>query len=526
MSSKREKNMDELLKAYAKKRRADAAPPLEVPPGTRQALQSEIARVFDKPERSPSRFNLWASFWRRFALAGTAVAMLIAAGSLWLRKDESHKLELAKNASRDALSTAKPDAAPRMQQATESIAPVLADDSSLVVKKTEVAARPQEPTPVKRPTTAPSEGLGRDLEVAKADAVTSALSASRPVQQGNALSASAPASVERASTQADSKSPPSSGPPVASDKPAQPGKTEISLASTTVSNPEAGKEKLRSETAVMLARDENAKSGPAAMPQLPTADSNRFSTQSVSNSAANFAMDGQGNGSRLYFSQAESRSRYRRNFNSPPVPNILPTFEVQREGGNVRVVDADGSVYEGSVQAVAPELLPAQVQPGRVGQQVEREQVGLRGAVTPAENRAQAMSNQNGNAEAETFFFRVAGTNRSLNQRVVITGNYEAAANALLPGGSGGFGGGAAVANGGASPALSRSRMNVTSSNQALSSFANATAPAPVAGAFSNAVALQAAQNQMSVLPNGRIAGKAVVGGTNEFNIHAHRIQP
>jgi hypothetical protein len=37
--------------------------------------------------------------------------------------------------------------------------------------------------------------------------------------------------------------------------------------------------------------------------------------------------------------------RYRVNFNSPPVPNVLRSFQVEQTGRQIRVVDADGSVY-------------------------------------------------------------------------------------------------------------------------------------------------------------------------------------
>ncbi|HXT40080.1 MAG TPA: hypothetical protein VN887_08655, partial [Candidatus Angelobacter sp.] len=41
--------------------------------------------------------------------------------------------------------------------------------------------------------------------------------------------------------------------------------------------------------------------------------------------------------------------RYRVNFNSPPMPNVLRSFQVEQTGQQIRVVDADGSVYEGVI---------------------------------------------------------------------------------------------------------------------------------------------------------------------------------
>ena len=39
---------------------------------------------------------------------------------------------------------------------------------------------------------------------------------------------------------------------------------------------------------------------------------------------------------------------YRRNLNSPPLPQILKSFSVESNGDKVRVTDGDGSVYEGT----------------------------------------------------------------------------------------------------------------------------------------------------------------------------------
>src|SRR6266536_968698 len=49
----------------------------------------------------------------------------------------------------------------------------------------------------------------------------------------------------------------------------------------------------------------------------------------------------------LSYSQAR---RYRVNLNSPPMPNVLRSFEVAQNGQQIRVVDADGSVYDGAME--------------------------------------------------------------------------------------------------------------------------------------------------------------------------------
>src|SRR6266446_2590010 len=72
------RKMDELLKSYAKKRRADAGAPLELHPATRRLLQSEVARL--RPERAPAS-NRWIHSLTRFwPIIGFSVSVLVALG--------------------------------------------------------------------------------------------------------------------------------------------------------------------------------------------------------------------------------------------------------------------------------------------------------------------------------------------------------------------------------------------------------------------------------------------------------------
>src|SRR5262249_45744299 len=41
---------------------------------------------------------------------------------------------------------------------------------------------------------------------------------------------------------------------------------------------------------------------------------------------------------------------YRVNLNSPPMPNVLSSFQLVRNGQQIRVVDADDSVYDGAIE--------------------------------------------------------------------------------------------------------------------------------------------------------------------------------
>jgi hypothetical protein len=93
------------------------------------------------------------------------------------------------------------------------------------------------------------------------------------------------------------------------------------------------------------------------------------------------------------FVQVHDRARGR-STESPP-SNVLSAFNLSRAGQNVRVVDADGSIYDGQVVG---EITSA--------------------AATEAFAKKHKDANQEGN-----WAFKVAGTNHNLQQNVVFTGN-------------------------------------------------------------------------------------------------------
>src|SRR3989442_6371018 len=79
------RNLEEQLAAWARKRRDEAGAPFELHPATRKLLQDEVARAFPKKsdQPAPEPAGWWKVFWPQFALAGSlCLAMLILAGLL------------------------------------------------------------------------------------------------------------------------------------------------------------------------------------------------------------------------------------------------------------------------------------------------------------------------------------------------------------------------------------------------------------------------------------------------------------
>src|SRR3954468_23483388 len=84
MTPEPDNKMDELLKAYAKKRAEEAGAPPELHPATRRLLQGEVARVYAKKAGSPSLpwYRSALLLWPRFAFS--AGNMVVFGGLLWI----------------------------------------------------------------------------------------------------------------------------------------------------------------------------------------------------------------------------------------------------------------------------------------------------------------------------------------------------------------------------------------------------------------------------------------------------------
>jgi hypothetical protein len=95
--------------------------------------------------------------------------------------------------------------------------------------------------------------------------------------------------------------------------------------------------------------------------------------------------------------------------------SVLASFRVEQNGPEIRVVDEDGSVYSGNLATPSQEA-PVTLKAGRAQNEGSSKLKDVQGrrqlsANTPAMNQVQSGYN-----------FRVSGTNLSLNQRVVFSG--------------------------------------------------------------------------------------------------------
>jgi len=126
--------------------------------------------------------------------------------------------------------------------------------------------------------------------------------------------------------------------------------------------------------------------------------------------------------------QSTARSRFSQVRQAPPPagrakrradPEILANFELQQSGERLRVVDADGSIYDGEVFAGDPAA--AEKSRAAVNQQSSQ---ATRQLAEPRPTDAGALAGQGvgGGGESSAWNFRVSGTNRTLRQPVVLQG--------------------------------------------------------------------------------------------------------
>jgi hypothetical protein len=158
-----------------------------------------------------------------------------------------------------------------------------------------------------------------------------------------------------------------------------------------------------------------------------SAQSSLFATDALLKSAGQDRQEAGSVGAVQRFAQVASGPKMKESLADKVMapPPVLASFQVEQAGSELRIVDGDGSVYRGYVQVAdtarrqrsAKAEAPAASRASGALNGVLEESVAAR---LDLDQRA-----------LQTYSFRVAGTNRSLNQAVVFTGNLMAATNSL-----------------------------------------------------------------------------------------------
>jgi hypothetical protein len=395
-----ERKIEKLLRAYAKKRKADAGDAFTLHPATRRRLQAEVDRQFAEPPEEES-VSLWQLFRQQWAVLAVFALVIFFGASLFLPALSKAKM---KSQSVSAMSNLKQIGIAAQMSAVDNSGKLPATLDELTNNHLLSEKVLTDPASGKRFVFAAG---GEKLDALASNVV---LAYSPEDKKGRAMLL-ADGSVQMMSrkqfddlTQRELKAP------------AAPAEVAFTRRAVT-------------EKSDRLAFDQPV---PAAAPVVA-------SGTVALNGINNFGSGGGGGGggntfasenkdrlvataapaaapAKQFFKDAErtksealgvnSNSQKFRNAVANTAP-VLVSFELQQNGNDLAVVDADGSVYQGSLQtnsAVAQSQLPVVMPPGAPQSQV-----------------SDVAKNQS--AAGNSFYFRVAGQNRTSKQNVVFTGN-------------------------------------------------------------------------------------------------------
>jgi hypothetical protein len=454
-----ERKIEKLLRAYAKKRRDGTGDAFALHPATRRRLQAEVDRQFAGPSEEES-VSLWQLFRQQWALLAGFALVIFFVATMFLPALSKAKL---KTQSASAMSNLKQIGVAAQIAAVDNNGRLPATLNELTNNHLLSEKVLTDPVSGKQFMFA---GGGEKLDTLASNAV---LAYSPEDKKGRAVLL-ADGSVQMMSrTQFDDLERRTLNAPTAP--------TEVADMRREIAGNSQSSDKLASDR-------------PDLPVAAPTVSSGTFALNGLNGSVGggnNFALENQGLAVatvtpaaapvKHLFKDTEraksealdmnSNSQKFRNAVANTAP-VLASFELQQNGSSLAVVDADGSVYQGSLltnNPVSQSQAPTAMLRGTTQNQVSP------GA-------------KNEDAAGNNFYFRVSGQNRTSKQNVVFSGS-------LIP-----------------------------LAGDAVNSQAAATAN-------NSAVAGEMSQAQNAALfSNSRIAGTATVDTTNQIEVNAMPMTP
>lgn len=492
-----ERHIEKLLRAYARKRREAAGTPLELHPATRRMLQGEVARQYGQP--TGEREAWWKTLpalWPRLAFAAATLAVL-AVGLFLILPGAGNGPKPMTLAEADSAKS-RPDG----QRVAPMTAPVRAAraPAPAAPPPASVASAParKKAQPVDRLVPAPTETAralqpdakapalesesARNLATARADGKSKGVGAPAPAAEPFGLVRTQPAPASETPSEP-------TGPSLA----ATAGRTKAFEQKEDVSTVEAPPNAYAAPRSYGAAA--TSKPGSSGLGAEAAAASGRVQV-AVAPEATVALMADDKDGNALSFTTQPAaggtlRDMPRQSFARVDAISkksaraaleshaVLRSFEVEQRGQAFRIVDGDGSVYTGTVQA--GEALVADA----VAKTESTRVLGARGGGAERARQQAAATPSAGNQAAQNLAFRVSGSNATLRQNVVFVGNV----------------------------------LREPLTNQ----LALTNAVGGVAGVFQSPVQ---AQNQLSPLSNSRITGRARLADGQELEINAVPVAP
>jgi len=197
----------------------------------------------------------------------------------------------------------------------------------------------------------------------------------------------------------------------------EPAATPASEAEALASSTRVAQWRAATELPSQVTKDEiaNAKiqSAPAAAPAAGADSKTKSDTMAAAAPpVAQRSSDGS-LGMTQQFSQQSAVQSFRNNAQVSRAANVLNTFQVQQEGNEIRVLDADGSTYTGKIEQLA--------------RSAERDsRIIARRDAAKETRRYATKATRETESGAPQSYFRATGFNVSLKKTLVFEGNYAA----------------------------------------------------------------------------------------------------
>ncbi len=388
MPSESDHHIEALLKACAQKRREAIGGPFKLHPATRQLLQSEVTRTFGhKGWTQRYAFSWLTQGWRRLAFGGGLCAALAWAVFVILRPPSitPDTVKLAKS------EAASPVPAPSARPGTTTSPLPLSKDESADARKAGTSPAPGLAGNKAISESTPSVDNSRQFAFEESSRGGGRLSEADRTVRANPEKPTAMAPMGPAPTEAP---PPA---PLALESTPAPKRGQLANA------PALASPQMANSTSALVATAPAASFG---------ADARSRSTPSASPASARPAAE---------TAEVKDLSRENKLFlqlrdATPGIRPMLAAFDFEKAGNQVKIVDSDGSTYEGQILSSA---LRPMAGGGRGSSLL------MKTAANSLDFKSDDIANTASNVTASTapyYYFRASGTNRSLNQRVEING--------------------------------------------------------------------------------------------------------
>jgi hypothetical protein len=196
----------------------------------------------------------------------------------------------------------------------------------------------------------------------------------------------------------------------------EPVATPASEAEALASSTRVAQGRAATELARQVTKDEIAsakiQSAPAAAPAAGADSKAKSDTMAAAAPPVAQPSSAGSLGTKQQFSQQSAVQSFRNNAQVIGAANVLNTFQVQQQGSEIRVLDADGSRYTGRIEELAKNA------------ELDSRITARRDAAKQTRSYAAKAARENESAPAPQSSFRATGFNVSLKKTLVFEGNY------------------------------------------------------------------------------------------------------